>query len=110
MLQIHTLVGKAYDDKDNMVKRLNKIRASMQQKDTLIEKVRLKCQWLEERTLYITRIEKKIAYVEMLLCRENKKQAAIEREYRNFIDQQQLLKITLCTIKEGYAYETSYTP
>jgi hypothetical protein len=95
-----------YKAKDDLVNRLNKIQKTIERTDTLIERVRLKLQWIDEKTTTIERIQKHIAHVRILIEEHD----STERHQNVLIDQQQLLKITLSSINEGYVRETSYTP
>ena len=66
-VDLRSLVCHLYQEKNDLVSRLNNICETMENTDPLIERVRLKIQWMDEKETSIKRIEKHVRCIKRLI-------------------------------------------
>jgi hypothetical protein len=70
MIYIKKLVCDLYQEKDDLISRLNDIQQTIEDTDPLLERVRLKIQWMIEKKTSLNRIQKHILTIERLISEE----------------------------------------
>ena len=118
-VDVRSLVCHLYQEKNDLVSRLNNICETMENTDPLIERVRLKIQWMDEKETSIKRIEKHIRCIKRLIQEPRlpemghpswgyTEKGDYNRELTEKLNKQ-LFALTLSAIEEGCVRESSFS-
>jgi hypothetical protein len=118
-VDLRSLVYHLYQEKNDLVSRLNNICETMENTDPLIERVRLKIQWMDEKETSIKRIEKHVRCIKRLLQEPRlpemghpswgyTEKGDYNRELTEKLNKQ-LFALTLSAIEEGCVRESSFS-
>jgi hypothetical protein len=118
-VDVRSLVCHLYQEKNDLVLRLNNICETIENTDPLIERVRLKIQWMYEKETSIKRIEKHIRCIKRLIEEPRLPEMGhlswgytetgkFNRELTAKLNKQ-LLALTLSAIEEGCVRESSFS-
>jgi hypothetical protein len=118
-VDLRSLVCHLYQEKNDLVSRLNNICETIENTDPLIERVRLKIQWMYEKETSIKRIEKHIRCIKRLIQEPRlpemghpswgyTEKGDYNRELTEKLNKQ-LFALTLSAIEEGCVRESSFS-
>jgi hypothetical protein len=118
-VDVRSLVCHLYQEKNDLVSRLNNICETMENTDPLIERVRLKIQWMDEKETSIKRIEKHVRCIKRLLQEPRLPEMGHpswgyteKGDYNRKLTEKlnkQLFALTLSAIEEGCVRESSFS-
>jgi peptidoglycan hydrolase CwlO-like protein len=103
MLKYRSIVEGLFQEMTDMISHLDVISRRVEAAPTLLDKVRLKIEWMEVKTNFVQHLQDKISHLQNHLDEENRLHE-IKRQ------QGQLYRLTLQMISENFVRESSSSP